>query len=256
MDSGVPVSGPLNRGYFRSIYFADPDGQILEIATRGPGYGVDEPIDALGQSEVAPPADAQIRGHRDEAAIESLTHPEPVPEATADMALEGIHHITGITDDLVRTDEFFHRALGLRVIKKTFNQDDPSTKHWFWGSYDGRSIASHSALTFFGWPRGGRRAHGGVGQTHHIAFRASSEEQQREWREHLASSGIDVTPVVDRTYFRSVYFHAPDGLLCEIATDGPGFLIDEPKDELGHELRLPAWLEPERHHIASVLTPL
>src|SRR4029078_12687307 len=87
-DAGVPVSGPLNRGYFRSIYFADPDGQILEIATRGPGYAIDEPADAVGQKEVAPPTDAQIIGHRDDAAIESLTHPEPVPEVTADMRLE------------------------------------------------------------------------------------------------------------------------------------------------------------------------
>ena len=256
MDHGVPVSGPLNRGYFRSIYFTDPDGQILEIATRGPGYDVDEPIESLGSAEVSPPAEAQIIGNRDEDAIHDLTHPEPVPEVTTDMALEGIHHITAITDDLTRADEFFHRALGLRIVKKTFNQDDPSTKHWFWAHYDGRSVAPHSALTFFGWPRGARRAAGGTGQTHHIAFRATSEDEQRAWREHLLSSGIAATPVIDRTYFRSVYFNAPDGLLCEIATDGPGFLIDEPKDGLGHELRLPAWLEPERRQIASALTPL
>jgi glyoxalase family protein len=256
MDHGVPVSGPLNRGYFRSIYFTDPDGQILEIATRGPGYDVDEPIDALGRAEVAPPAEAQIRGQRDELAIEALTHPEPVPEVTDDMTLEGIHHITGITDDLVRADEFYHRVLGLRIIKKTFNQDDPTTKHWFWGSYDGRSIGPHSALTFFGWPRGGREARGGVGQTHHIAFRASDPREQLEWRDHIASQGIDVTPVMDRTWFRSIYFNAPDGLLCEIATDGPGFLIDEPAERLGTELRLPGWLEPERDRIASRLVPL
>ena len=256
LDHGVPVSGPLNRGYFRSIYFADPDGQILEIATRGPGYAVDEPMDALGRAEVSPPTDAQIRGNRDDDAIAALNHPEPVPDVTPDMALEGIHHITGITDDLVRADEFFHQALGLRIIKKTFNQDDPSTKHWFWGSYDSASIAPHSALTFFGWPRGGRRAAGGAGQTHHIAFRARTDEEQLAWREQIASLGVDVTPVVDRTYFRSIYFHAPDGLLCEVATDGPGFLIDEAREELGHELRLPSWLEPERRVIASALTPL
>jgi len=255
-NHGIAVTGPLNRGYFRSIYFADPDGQILEIATRGPGYAVDEPMDALGQREVNPPADAQIRGRRDDDAIEALTHPEPVPAVTPDMALEGIHHITGITDDLERADEFYHAALGLRIVKKSFNQDDPSTKHWFWAAYDGRSLARHSTLTFFGWPPGSRAARAGVGQTHHIAFRAASDEEQLAWREHLVSLGIDVTPVVDRTYFRSVYFHAPDGLLCEIATDGPGFLIDEDRERLGRELRLPAWLEPEREQIASSLTPL
>lgn len=256
MDHGVPVTGPLNRGYFRSIYFTDPDGQILEIATRGPGYAIDESPEALGEKEVPPPPDAEVRGHRDDAHIRALTHPEPVPTITPDMALEGIHHITGITADLEEADEFYHSALGLRIIKKTFNQDDPSTKHWFWGSYDGEGVAPHSALTFFGWPRGGRHAMGGVGQTHHIAFRASNEGEQMNWREHLLSIGVSVTPIMDRTYFRSIYFHAPDGLLCEIATDDPGFLVDEAPERLGSELRLPAWLESERQQIASALTPL
>jgi len=256
IDAGARVSGPLNRGYFRSIYFTDPDGQILEIATRGPGYAVDEPAESLGEREVTPPAEAQIIGQRDETAIEALTHPEPVPEVTEDMRLEGIHHITGITDDLERADEFYHRALGLRIIKKTFNQDDPSTKHWFWGHYDGSTVAPHSALTFFGWPKGSRQARGGVGQTHHLAFRVRSDEEQRAWQDHLHALGIGVTPVMDRTYFRSVYFQAPDGLLVEIATDGPGFLVDEDAGQLGHDLRLPPWLEPEREHIARLLTPL
>lgn len=255
-DHGVPVSGPLNRGYFRSIYFQDPDGQILEIATRGPGYAIDEPADALGQREVSPPADAQIRGQRDEMAIQALTHPEPVPTVTADMTLDGIHHITGITNDLEQLDDFYQAVLGLRIIKKTFNQDDPSTKHWFWARYDGSSIAPHSGLTMFGWPRGGPPARPGVGQTHHLAFRAASEEEQLAWRDHLEASGVAVTEVLDRTYFRSIYFRAPDGLLLEIATDGPGFLVDEPRDRLGDELRLPSWLEPERERITSALVPL
>lgn len=255
-DHGVPVTGPLNRGYFRSIYFQDPDGQILEIATRGPGYAIDEPADALGQMEVSPPADAQIRGHRDDAMIQALTHPEPVPAVTPDMRLDGIHHITGITNDLEHLAEFYEAALGLRIIKKTFNQDDPATKHWFWARYDGAAIAPHSGLTMFGWPRGGRPARPGVGQTHHIAFRAASDEEQLAWRDHLESSGVAVTEVLDRTYFRSIYFRAPDGLLLEIATDGPGFLVDEPPDRLGGELRLPSWLEPERERITSALVPL
>jgi glyoxalase family protein len=255
-DAGVPVSGPLNRGYFRSIYFADPDGQILEIATRGPGYLVDEAPGSLGSAEVPPPADAQLRGARDEARIAVLTHPEPVPVITPDMRLEGIHHITGISDDLERADEFYDAALGLRIIKKTFNQDDPSTKHWFWANSDGTSVAPHSSMTLFGWPKGARQARGGVGQTHHIAFRAESAQQQLEWRDHLLSIGVDATPVMDRTYFQSVYFHAPDGLLVEIATDGPGFTIDEQREALGLELRLPAWLEPDRDRIAAELTPL
>ncbi|MBK6486884.1 MAG: VOC family protein [Gemmatimonadetes bacterium] len=256
VDAGVAVSGPFDRGWFRSIYFRDPDGQVLEVATRGPGYAVDEPIDALGKVEVAPPRSAELRGARDEAAITARTHPEPVPVITPDMALEGIHHVTAITDDLSRLNEFYDRALGLRLIKQSFNQDDPSTKHWFWGSYDGQEVKPHSALTFFGWPAGARPARGGVGQTHHLAFRAGSAEEQLAWRDHLLSLGVEVSPVMDRTYFQSIYFRDPDGLLLELATDGPGFTVDEDVVTLGSELRLPAWLETEREQIEHQLQPL
>ncbi|NJD19961.1 MAG: glyoxalase, partial [Gemmatimonadetes bacterium] len=169
--AGVRVSGPLDRGYFKSIYFADPDGQILEIATRGPGYAVDEPADALGRDLVVPPAE-RLPGGRDEAAIAAATWPEPVPVVTEDMRLEGIHHITGITDDLSRADAFYQEALGLSVVKKTYNQDDAKTLHWFWADYDGKTVGAHSALTLFAWPGTNRRARPGAGQTHHIAVRA------------------------------------------------------------------------------------
>lgn len=255
VDHGVSVSGPYDRGYFTSIYFTDPDGQILEIATRGPGYAIDEPPDALGR-EMQHPSPGIVAGGRDEAAIAARTHPEPVPVITPDMALDGMHHISAITNDLERAGEFYEQALGLSLIKKTINRDAPDIPHYFWAAYDGRDIAPHSALTLFGFPPRGHMARGGVGQTHHIAFRASSADEQLAWRDHLQSLGIDVTPVLDRTYFTSIYFRAPDGLLVEIATDGPGFLIDEPAGSLGSELRLPDWLEPRREEILASLAPL
>jgi glyoxalase family protein len=254
-DAGVPVSGPLDRGYFKSIYFADPDGQILEIATRGPGYAIDEPADALGRDIVVPPSE-RLPGGRDERAIALATWPEPVPVVTADMRLEGIHHITGITDDLSRADAFYQQTLGLRVVKKTFNQDDARTPHWFWADYDGRTVGAHSALTLFAWPGSDYGARPGAGQTHHIAFRARDDEEQAAWRDHLLHLGVDVSPVMDRSYFRSIYFRAPDGLLLEIATDGPGFAVDEPEAALGSALKLPGWLEARRGEIEGALVPL
>lgn len=254
-DRGIPVGGPYDRGYFTSVYFRDPDGQILEIATAGPGYTIDEPADALGRELLTPPERIVI-GHRDEAAIAALTHPDPVPVITPDMALSGIHHVSGITDDLDRAGEFYEEALGLRLIKKTTNRDDPNQLHYFWGSYDGKTVAPHSAFTLFGWPNSWKYARGGVGQTHHIAFRARDDEEQHAWLDHLRSIGVEVSPVMDRTYFRSIYFRAPDGLLVEIATDGPGFAADESPEELGQLLRLPAWLEPHRTEIEGVLAPL
>ncbi len=254
-DAGVGVTGPLDRGYFQSLYFTDPDGQILEIATRGPGYAIDEPPDALGRELVAPP-DERLPGGRSPAAIAALTHPEPVPEVTDAMRLEGIHHISALTDDLASAGEFLEGALGLRLVKKTFNQDDGKTKHYFWARYDDDRVEPHSAFTLFDWAGSTKRARPGAGQTHHIAFRAQDDEEQKAWQDHLRTLGVDVTPVMERTYFKSIYFRAPDGLLMEIATDGPGFTVDEPHTELGSSLKLPDWLEPNRAEIERTLTPL
>lgn len=255
IDAGVRVSGPLDRGYFTSIYFSDPDGQILEIATRGPGYAIDEPADALGTTLVLPP-ESRLPDGRDEEAIAARSWPAPVPEVTPDMAVFGIHHITGITDDLEQAHDFYAGVLGLPLVKRTLNQDDGTSEHWFWARYDGAAVAPMSSWTLFGWPGSDYRARPGAGQTHHVAFRAKDDDEQRRWLEHLRSAGVEVTPVQDRTYFRSIYFRAPDGVLLEIATDGPGFTLDEEEADLGRTLQLPSWLEPRREEISGVLRPL
>jgi glyoxalase family protein len=221
-DHGVHVSGPYDRGYFTSLYFRDGDGQIMEIATAGPGYAIDEAADALGR-ELRLPPERIVRGHRDEAAIAALTWPEPVPHVTPDMALEGIHHVSGITDDLGRAGEFLDAALGLRLVKMTTNRDDPNQLHYFWAGYDGSAVAPHSSYTLFGWPGSWNRARDGVGQTNRIAFRATDDDELRAWRDRLLSLQVPVSEVIDRRWFRSLYFRAPDGQLLEIATDGPGF---------------------------------
>lgn len=225
-DLGIPVSGPMPRGYFTSLYFRDPDGQVLEIATAGPGYQVDEPIASLGQRVVGQQPH-QLPGTRDERAIALATHPDPVPTIPPAMALTGLHHITGMTDDIERASDFYEEALGIRLVKKTINQDDPDTPHWFWANYDGTRVLPGSSWTLFGWSPQAPRARGGIGQTHHVAFRAKDAEEQLAWREHLQSIGVEVSPVMDRTYFQSIYFQAPDGQLLEIATDGPGFAVED-----------------------------
>jgi glyoxalase family protein len=96
----------------------------------------------------------------------------------------------------------------------------------------------------------------GAGTTHHVAFRVADDAEQRAWLERLVELGLRPTPVQDRTYFRSVYFRMPDGILTEIATDGPGFLVDEPREALGRSLSLPAWLENERATLERELTPI
>lgn len=96
----------------------------------------------------------------------------------------------------------------------------------------------------------------GAGVVHHIAFRAPDDAQQAAWRELLLEKGFNVTPVLDRSYFHSIYFREPGGILFEIATDPPGFTRDEPLESLGTKLRLPEWIEPNRGVIERALPPL
>jgi glyoxalase family protein len=96
----------------------------------------------------------------------------------------------------------------------------------------------------------------GVGTVHHVAFRAASAEVQREKRAEIEAQGREITPVIDRQYFHSVYFREPGGVLFEIATDAPGFLIDESRAELGTHLKLPPMYEPSREEIERVLPPV
>ena len=96
----------------------------------------------------------------------------------------------------------------------------------------------------------------GAGTIHHVAFRAPQPDDQRAWRERLAEAGMDVTPVIDRQYFDAIYFRTPGGVLFEIATDPPGFAVDEDEATLGEALKLPQQYEPYRTRIERVLPEL
>jgi glyoxalase family protein len=253
-DLDIAIEGPLDRHYFESIYFNDPDGTILEIATLGPGWTIDEAPDAIGEAFRAPPDEMLVR-NRDEARIAAETWPEPVSEITRDMALSrGMHHITATGSNIERTHAFLHGLLGMRRVKMTNNFDDPTSAHWYWGVGDG---APGTLLTYFERdPSKEPRRRFGAGQTHHYALAVPDEATQLEWREKLVMAGLRVTPVLDRVYFKSIYMQDPDGHIVELATIGPGFLVDESEAELGHALQLPPWLERTREEIASGLAPL
>ena len=252
-DKGLRVTGPYDRTYFHSIYFTDPDGLILEIATRGPGFASDEPRGSLGTREILPGA-AQTRSGRDDAAIEAATWPEPVASITAEMRLTGIHHITAIASDIGATDAFYTGLLGFDRVKKTVNFDDPTSPHYYFSMHGG---APGSIVTYFGYPhRSMRVGEMGTGLTHHFAFAVASDDVQLEWREKLLRANVPVSGVMERIYFRSIYFADPDGHVLEIATAGPGFLADEPAATLGTALSLPPWLEGRRGTIEASLQKL
>lgn len=253
-DLGLHVDGPLDRVYFKSIYFRDPDGVILEIATRDPGWTVDEESDRLGADFRLPPPGLTI-GIRDEANIGLQTWPEPVDEISADMCLsQGMHHITAIGRDIQRTHAFFCELLGMRRVKMTSNFDDPTSAHWYWGVGDGKP---GTIITYFERQPGVEpRARMGAGQTHHFALAVPDEGTQLEWREKLLRAGLRVSPVMDRIYFKSIYTNDPDGHIIELATLGPGFAVDEDPASLGQALKLPPWLESHRGDIENALRPI
>ena len=297
------------------------------------------------------------------------------------MKLEGIHHVTCITADAPANVDFYARVLGLRLVKKTVNQDDPTVYHLFYADEDGSAgsditffeyrgaapgragagmvhhvvfrVGSKDALDFWserlggegltveredawlrfedpeglglelravetpdrplvafhpeipedvalqgfdavraytrdpersrpfleealpferidgsGWEVRGEERGGlyvydaadrlgvqGAGTVHHVAF-ASPMAEHEEWRHRLVQAGASVTPVIDRFYFRSIYFREPSGVLFEIATLGPGFTTDESREHLGERLSLPPAFEHLREQVEQRLVPL
>jgi glyoxalase family protein len=253
MDNGIRVWGPYNRVYFSSIYFNDPDGLILEIATRGPGFTVDEPADQLGSSVKFPPFET-MAGGRDEEAIELSTWSEPVTAIDAEMELTPIHHISAIGTNDARTRGFFNDVLGMRTVKRTVNFDNPKSPHLYLSAGDGDP---GTIITYFAYEFGEMRPFRmGTGVTHHFALAVESAEDLGEWKSRLAKENVESSEIRDRKYFKSIYLHDPDGQIIELATAGPGFLIDEDERDLGRRLQLPEHLEPRRDEIESSLEPL
>jgi catechol 2,3-dioxygenase-like lactoylglutathione lyase family enzyme len=166
--------------------------------------------------------------------------------APPDQAICGFHSITLWEEDPERTGRILTEILGYRAAGQEGGRFrfTSRTDH-----VPGRIVEIRSTPGFW-------TGVSGAGTVHHIAFRAPDDATQATVRERVAHAGIEVTPVRDRNYFRSIYFREPGGVLFEVATDAPGFAIDEPVEHLGTGLRLPAWLEPRRASIAAILPDL
>jgi glyoxalase family protein len=167
----------------------------------------------------------------------------PVPP---EHSLRGFHSVSAALEGYERTASLLSDSFGYRLI-------DQSGHRFRFASQN--DAAKGRIIDLLCLPDGhaGRVAAGSV---HHIAFRARDQNEQLEWREHLVGLGYNVTPVIDRTYFHSIYFREPGGVLFEIATDPPGFTLDETMEELGNSLRLPPWMESARSQIERILPPI
>ena len=161
---------------------------------------------------------------------------------TAASAIRGIHGVTLWEEDGAPTAKVLVELLGFEPAG-----EDGTTRRFAAGERDTRSIAD--VRTTGGFPRGNVL----VGTVHHVAWRARDDAEQLAMRERLIAGGLDPTPVIDRQYFHSVYFREPGGVLFELATDGPGFTTDEPRESLGQQLQLPSRYESYRPRIEASL---
>jgi glyoxalase family protein len=166
--------------------------------------------------------------------------------APAEHSIRGFHSVSAALEGFEGIAKLLTESFGYRLV-------DQSNNRFRFASQNETAAGHVIDLLCMPDARPGRIAGGSV---HHIAFRARDVEEQRQWREHLVSLGNNVTPVIDRIYFHSIYFREPGGILFEIATDPPGFTLDEDLNQLGESLRLPPWLEPSRAQIEKVLPPI
>jgi glyoxalase family protein len=182
--------------------------------------------------------------------IEIVAHadagPANAPRFASVPPEHAIRGLFGVTLSERRADEteFILNVMGFKRVAEDGNR--------LRFAAEGHALGNHIDLVIDADAGYGRS---GAGSVHHIAFRAKDDESQLEWRAEIEKH-LDVTPVLDRTYFHSIYFREPGGVLFELATDPPGFAFDEPIESLGEELRIPEWLEAKRAIIEKRLIPI
>ena len=198
--------------------FRDPEGQRLEL------------VDDAGRLESTP------------------WRRSPVP---IEMAIRGFYAVRLTLRQLEPSERFLTEVLGFRRSGSYSTPQQTSVTVFEVGPGGAGAevhVEIHPELPF--------RRFVGIGGVHHVAFRTPNEEEHRQWRRRIAEVDPTVTPVIDRFYFHSIYFREPGGVLFEIATDGPGFAVDEDVAALGERLSLPPFLEPQRQVIESHLRPI
>ncbi len=219
-EKGIQHSGVIERDSRLTIDFEDPEGQRLSLVDDG-GTG-DEPV------------------------TWSLS---PVP---ASHQIRGLGPILLSVPDITKTEMILTKVLGMKHVRRyPDSPDNGSEIHVFemdaGGPYAELHVAVEPNLPM------ARQGSGGV---HHVAFRTPDEDEYFSWIERLDSFRIPHSGEVDRYYFKSLYFREPNGILFEIATDGPGFAVDEDPETLGERIALPPFLEPRREEIVANLKPI
>jgi glyoxalase family protein len=241
--------GPARRGTgeVAQTAFSVPDGSLdfwrERLGRRGVPHHEQEPRFGELALTLADPDGLPL-------ALVVATEPDPRPawttrEIGAEHALRGFHGVCLTLDDRAATVELLTEVMGYERVASA------GRVHRYAAPYS----ASARYVDIVEDP-GGVPAASGRGAVHHIAFAVEDDDAQDHFRRRLIEAGHRVTPRIDRTYFHSIYFRTPGGVLFEIATEGPGFTIDEPRETLGHSLKLPPQHEHLRARLERSLPPL
>lgn len=172
-------------------------------------------------------------------------NPFETDTVNADVATRGFYNTTLTLNNIKPTAEILTDIFGYKLIGQEVNRYRYATD----------AIATANIIDLVELPTE-QRGLGANGTVHHVAFRVKDDATQMAFREKIEAAGHHITPQIDRNYFHSLYFREPGGVLFEIATDNPGFTVDEPLEELGKNLKLPAQYEPMRKKIEAHLAPL
>ncbi len=238
---GAP-KGRIGTGQVTTISFSVPETALNFWIDRLKGRGIpfQGPSAHFGETMISfpDPDGLQLELVADKTSMPSVWKEGPVPP---EYALRGFHGVTLKEASQERTEALLTQTMGFRHIAQAGTRT--------------RFGVGRAVVDLVSEPEAPRGLVS-VGTVHHIASRTPDDEQQKSWRQKLLEVELNVTPVIDRTYFHSIYFREPGGVLFEIATDPPGFTVDEPAAQLGTSLKLPPWLEPQRAEIERTLPPL
>ncbi|NCT94467.1 MAG: ring-cleaving dioxygenase [Chitinophagaceae bacterium] len=238
------VNGP---GMATNIGYAVPEGSLAFWADRFTSRRVvhGEPGEQFGEQYLPfqDPDGLQLR-------LIVPTTPDPrKPWTTADIqsdyATRGFHSVTLTVRSITATATILTDIFGYTLVKQEGNRFRFTTD----------AVAGAAVVDIIEAP-GDAAGHVAGGTNHHVAFRVANDEILMHFREKILAKGLHITEKIDRNYFYSLYFREPGGVLFELASDNPGFTVDESLEELGRNLKLPAQYEPYRAQLEKTLTPL
>jgi catechol 2,3-dioxygenase-like lactoylglutathione lyase family enzyme len=239
--------GRRGAGQVTETAFAIPEGAMDYWTARLTARTIafEGPFDRFGEKAIAFSDPDGMRVELISTAALNLAHAYQAGPVPVQFAIHGFHSATLAERDHQPTAKLLTDTMGFKLIAQDGNR-------YRYAADSGESARTVDVVAVPN-ERQGRVL---VGTVHHIAWRTSDDAQQLEWLGELSKQNYGVSPVMDRKYFHSIYYREPGNILFEIATDPPGFAVDEAPENLGAHLVLPAWLEPERANLEAVLPPL